>query len=400
MINFDFDHDCCGCTSCANSCPKNAISMARNEEGFLMPSIDIGKCVECGICEKSCPHINTSKDLSNFSLDSFKGKGAYIYYSVSDKRKESASGGFVYDAMNKVVSEGGIACGCLWDENLSAVHCLSDRYEDLLKMQSSKYVQSNLGNSFKKIKAELKNGRRVIFCGTPCQSAGLKQFVGNLDTTNLINISLICHGVPSPSVWDKWKCIMEKKYNGKLVDVNMRDKSYKGYSTSYSKYTFVGNDDQEQVIVGMPTYLADPYIFLFTDNLYLRHSCNHCQYKADNNGADIIVGDFHASIKEAGNMGCSTLIAMNVKGQSFISDLGGVLKNSSYDQVCRVNSMLWKSVDEHPKRDEFFSRLVASKLDDITLFTDYLPFRFKVKRFLNRVGVFSFLHDLKTFIKL
>ena len=421
MIKFDFNQNCCGCTACVNSCAKGAITMQQNDEGFMMPVVDESKCVDCGLCDKVCPHLNTSEDRSNFSLESFKDKKSYLYYSNKLERKDSASGGFVYDAMKAIVDNGGLACGCVWDENLRAVHIVSDKQEDLLHMQSSKYVQSDMQGCYKEIKVALKSGRKVVFCGTPCQTAGLKHYLGKADKTNLISICLICHGVASPGVWDRWKTVMEKKHHGKLIYVNMRDKSYKGYSTSYSKYTFIDKKKSEPLAhekvghashgtnvdksnphtslistrnVGMPTYLADPYIFLFTDDLYLRHSCNQCQYKADNNGADIIVGDFYASTEGAGNLGCSCVIAMNEKGPEFIDSLDGTIKKSSYIQVGSVNSMLWKSVKEHPNRTAFFERYKAETEPSERLFTDFLPMKFKVKKVLNQLGLFSVARKL------
>lgn len=394
MIDFDFNQDCCGCTSCANSCPVSAIIMQKNEEGFLIPVVNNDTCINCGKCEISCPHLNTPMDYGGFSLDSIRDKKAYLYYSNSKRRKDSASGGFVYDAMSTCLKEGGLICGCVWDNNMKAVHILSDKLEDLFRMQSSKYVQSDMGNSFSGIKVALKNGRKVVFCGTPCQTAGLHFFLENIDTTNLISICLICHGVPSPGVWQKWVDVMEKKYRGKLVNVNMRDKSYKGYKTSYSKYTFVnlnGCVDHQFQNVGMSTYLEDTYIFLFTDDLYLRHSCNRCQYKAEHNGADIIVGDFYASTEGAGNLGCSCMIAMNKKGEDYIVSLDGAIKVSNIVEIGSVNSMLWKSVLEHPKRQVFFDRFKQTTDVDESLFMDFLPFRFKVKKILNKMGLFDMI---------
>ncbi len=238
MIHFYFDRDCCGCTACANSCNHGAITMSHNQEGFLMPHVDESKCVDCGLCDKACPHLNTSTDRSQFSLESFKNKKAYLYFSNDLRRKESASGGFVYDIYKKVLQSGGLICGCEWNDDMEAVHVLSDSDADLKKMQSSKYVQSNMQDCYKQICKALRGGRQVAFCGTPCQTAGLNSYLGKADRTNLISICLICHGVPSPGVWKMWKGIIERKYHGKLVDVNMRDKSYKGYNTSYVRYAF------------------------------------------------------------------------------------------------------------------------------------------------------------------
>lgn len=410
MIKFDFDKDCCGCTACANSCNHGAITMKANCEGFLMPHIDESKCVDCGLCDKACPHLNTSTDRSQFSLKSFEEKKAYLYFSKDIRRKESASGGFVFDIFNKVLKNGGLICGCVWNDNIEAVHVVSDSLNDLYKMQSSKYVQSNMQDCYKKIRKALRDGRQVAFCGTPCQTAGLNSYLGKVDRSHLISICVICHGVPSPGVWSVWKSIMEKKYNGKLLDVNMRDKSYKGYTTSYIRYSFNIQQAREGCKsdthtstklrnVSMPTYLSDPYVFLFTDDLYLRHSCNHCQFKANQNGADIIVGDFYQSIPEAKNDGCSCLYAMNEKGDEFIRNLDGHLVETDYRTIGSVNSMLWCSVKENPRRKDFFEKYQAINELSETLFTDFLPFRFTVKKFLNQVGLFSIVRKSLNILK-
>ena len=418
MINFDFDKWCCGCTSCASACPTDAITLQPNEEGFLMPYVDKTKCIECGKCDRSCPHLNTSEDMSDFSLKSFEGKPSYLYFSNQEERINSASGGFVYDAMRAAINNNGVICGCVWDDKMKAVHIVSDKKEDLQRMQSSKYVQSDLTGCYPEVRKALKNHRKVVFCGTPCQTAGLKHYLGKTDTENLISICLICHGVASPLAWKKWAAVIEKKYNGKIVNVNMRDKSYEGYSTSYCKYTLrsasrtqgkttghasreCGNLDStylaEEITrnVGMPTFLADPYIFLFTDDLYLRKSCNRCQYKADQNGADIIVGDFYESTPSAGNLGCSCIMAMTEKGRQFVKSLDGEILESDYKTVGVVNPMLWTSVKEHPKRAEFFALMKSGKFSGEKLFTSFLPMRFKIKKILNQIGFFNIYLSIK-----
>jgi len=418
MIDFDFDKWCCGCTSCASACPMGTITMQSNDEGFLMPVVDEDKCINCSKCDKVCPHLNNSEDFSGFSLDSFKGKPSYLFFSNRDERINSASGGFVYEAMRQSLSEGGLACGCVWNQDMKAVHIVSGKPEDLHRMQSSKYVQSDMSEVYPQIMDSLKTGKKVVFCGTPCQTAGLRQYLGKTDARNLTSICLICHGVASPLAWEKWKTVMEKKYGGKLVDVNMRDKSYKGYTTSYCKYTLesaprtqgkksgrvcheCGNEENTYLAerstrnVGMPTFLADPYIFLFTDDLYLRKSCNRCQYKADQNGADIIVGDFYESTPLAGNLGCSCVMVMTEKGDEFIQKLDGTLIESDFRTIGVVNSMLWRSVSENPRRREFFERIKSAVDGDASLFTSFLPLRFKVKKILNQMGLFDIYLKLK-----
>jgi coenzyme F420-reducing hydrogenase beta subunit len=209
--------------------------------------------------------------MSGFSLNSFDGKPSYLYFSNQEERINSASGGFVYDAMRAAIKDNGVICGCVWDDKMKAVHIVSDKKEDLQRMQSSKYVQSDLTGCYPEVRKALKTQRKVVFCGTPCQTAGLKHYLGKTDTENLITICLICHGVASPLAWKKWAAVIEKKYNGKLVNVNMRDKSYEGYSTSYSKYTLRSVLNESTRYVGMPTFLVHSarYVDSFSPHSWL-----------------------------------------------------------------------------------------------------------------------------------
>lgn len=398
MINFDFDEYCCGCTACANSCAYEAITMKPNKEGFNIPSVNTKKCTECGKCEKVCPYLNLGKTNPIQSIKDFRNKEAYLYFSKTEQRKKSASGGFVYDLFINTLKREGFVCGCVWGKNINAKHIISNSEADLESLQGSKYVQSDLGKCFSDIKKNLKQGKDVTFCGTPCQTAGLHFYLGKTDKSHLTTVCLICHGVPSPKVWNKYKNILENKYKKKLIDVNMRDKSYKGYSTSYVKYTFIktikenNNQLQNFKYVGKPTFLSDPYIFLFTHNLFLRNSCYHCAYKGNKNMADIIVGDFYASLPQAGNDGCSSLIAMTKKGEKLITSLNGYLVPTDINTVASPNPMLWESVKKHPKRSNFFSDL--DKLDNLSLFKKYLPYKFYIKKVLNNIGLFKIVQKL------
>ena len=392
MINFDFDEYCCGCASCVNACPKGAIQMHPNKEGFLVPLVDQQMCIDCGICDKKCPYLNTHVDFKSFNLDDFNGKPSYLYFSNKKERINSASGGFVYDVFISFVEQGGFAVGCIWDEDLKACHVICRDKNEVLKTQSSKYVQSDIGLCFKEIRDRLRNGEKVAFCGTPCQTAGLKLFLGKISESNLlVSICLICHGVASPKVWKYYKQCLERKYRKRLVNVNMRDKRPKGYSLSYVRYTFAETVSGRslETSVCWPTYLSDPYIYLFTDNLYLRKSCYHCKYKSIHTGADVIVGDFYASTEEAGNYGCSCLVALTEKGDQLICNLGGTIKVSSINTIGSVNGMICHSVKMNFKRDSFFNDLNDNSNISMSLFKKYLPFRFYVKNILGRLGLFN-----------
>lgn len=175
----------------------------------------------------------------------------------------------------------------------------------------------------------------------------------------------------------------------------MRDKSYKGYKTSYSKYTFLSKEPNSLTSyksIALPTYLGDPYIFLFTHNLFLRRSCYKCKYKAIQNGADIVVGDFHQSITEAKNLGCNSIIAMTPKGDEIINKIGktNTLIKSSIQVI--KQEMLWKSANYNFKREDFLNGAVKS--NSLNLFKGYLPLRFYIKRTLNQIGLFNIIKKI------
>lgn len=371
--------------------------MKANAEGFLMPAVDSDKCVDCGRCDKVCPHLNTKGDIYNYSLRDFEGTKAYLYYSLDERRIDSASGGFLLDINRKTIEEGGCVCGCIWNDELKAVHIMTDKQEEMERMQSSKYVQSDMDGCFRQVRDRLKEGRKVTFCGTPCQTAGLRKFLGRLaESEDFVSVCLICHGVPSPAVWEYYKRAMEKKYKGKMISVNMRDKRAKGYSLSHVRYkilstssTDISGQNRSEMSVLRPTFLSDPYIYLFTSNLFLRNSCFKCAYKSINTGADIIVGDFYASTEGAGDLGCSCLVALTDKGDRAINSQGGVIKDSTIEDVGSVNGMICHSVPLNPKRESFFRDFAKSGEYDLGLFRKYLPLRFYVKDVLGRLGIFN-----------
>ena len=217
---------CSGCTACMSVCPKDAIVMESDNEGFLYPKVNKTKCIECGLCKKTCPIIN--KQIFN----EFNQKAFIFQNKNEDIRKDSTSGGFFSALGDYVIKNNGIVYGASFDKNFIVKHTSANNMEKLKKFRKSKYVQSQLNNTFKQIKNYLEDNILVCFSGTPCQVAGLRAFLKkNYD--NLILIDIMCHSVPSPLFFEKYKkYILKKMHANKILDINFRDKSKYGYKYS------------------------------------------------------------------------------------------------------------------------------------------------------------------------
>ena len=198
--------DCTGCAACMNSCARSAIQMVADEEGFLVPIVDNDKCVECKLCEKSCPVITKT---SNTNTSQPK---AYAVWNEID-RCVSSSGGAFSSFARYVLKKGGAVFGAAFDTNLHCHHINVTTIEGLDALRGSKYVQSEIGDTYKEIKIVLKDDKYVLFCGTPCQVAGLKAFLRK-DYEKLITLDLVCHGVPSDFVFQAYKSKISTRLAG------------------------------------------------------------------------------------------------------------------------------------------------------------------------------------------
>lgn len=214
---------CCGCRACEQICPKKCIKMIEDDEGFMYPDIDKENCIKCGLCKKVCPMINNEKIKQ-------KEKKKVYRLIANDKelvRKSSSGGAFsllVEEILKKNSNEKYKIYGCTLGEDFIARHLGVDNIGKIAKFRKSKYVQSDLEKSYSNIKRELKDGNVVIFTGTPCQVAGLKNFIEKENAQNLYTIDLICHGVPSPMVLRQYLKQLEKKNNSKLKEFNFRER--------------------------------------------------------------------------------------------------------------------------------------------------------------------------------
>lgn len=281
MFNiYDTPESCCGCGACEAVCNRNAISMICDREGFWYPKIDDSKCILCKACIKVC---------SFKAKDREKTREQQKFYYAQSKNKDilyqSSSGGIFTHLYQYFLENHGAVCGSIFTEDLTVKHKLSSLESDCQKMRGSKYVQSELSGIFKEIEKLLKSNHKVLFIGTPCQVAGLKGYLKNIDLNNLIMVDLICHGVPSPLVWKDYIQYLQQKYGTVVSKFSFRDKKqgWKGFNISA--------ECENGIILKNSRYVSS-YIELYGQGAILRPSCYQCRYSSLTRPSDLTIGDF------------------------------------------------------------------------------------------------------------
>ena len=293
---------CTGCGACQMACPVGAIQMEINEKGFWYPVIDDEKCIRCEKCVKVCP-VN-----ENAVYPSVKEAYAFMRNDIN-KRMESQSGGAFSAIAERVIQQGGVVYGVALDEQRQAVYIRVEKEEELIKLKGSKYVQANLKDTYEKIKDDIKS-QKVLFGGTPCYVAGLKNYLQNVNTDNLLTCDLICHGVPSPSVYNDYLEHLKNRHEN-FADFKFRDKTVTGWHGHMETY-----EDENGNLVA-----DDVYANIFYTDACLRESCYNCQYANTERVADITVGDFWGIEKVFpkidDNKGVSLVLVNSEKGHTF-----------------------------------------------------------------------------------
>jgi coenzyme F420-reducing hydrogenase beta subunit len=345
---------CSGCSACAGACPQNCISMIKDEEGFLYPKVDSEKCIDCHLCVKICANRN-----SIMCESSRKGTKVYsVINKTEDIRIKSSSGGIFTALASEVLRQKGVVFGAAFNESFEVVHKYIEREEDLYVFRGSKYVQSVIGNSYKEAESFLKEKRLVLFTGTPCQIVGLYAYLRK-SYDNLITQDIICHGVPSPLVWEKYIEYRERKNGGKVSKISFRNKAlgWKDYSIFFS---FQNGKTYLQ------EFSKDPYMQVFLRNLCLRPSCYDCAFKAKARPSDITLADFWGCDKVLpemdDNKGTSLVFIHSDKGRSFFFKIKDLLTACTVDMdsVVFYNSSMIQSATKPKERNEFMS-LIQTK---------------------------------------
>lgn len=311
---FDRKEECCGCTACKHICPTNAIKMVEDKEGFLYPEIDQALCINCGKCRKVCPfqnEIKVSDKLSKPTVYAVKQKDLAV-------RMESSSGGAYTALSDYAIKNDSSIYGVKYDEDFKVVHSRAKGKKERNEFRGSKYIQSDLNNVFKQIKDELKAGQKVLFTGTGCQAAGLRKFLSDSRTNadNLIINDMVCHGTPSPKLWQDYIDFLQQ--DSKLKSYAFRFKGKGGHS-------FNQRAEYEDGKTKINTSKLKVFLTLFSSDLLLRPSCHNCKFANTDRKADVTIADFWGIKKTRpeidDNKGISLVLVNTVKGEQVFEEI-------------------------------------------------------------------------------
>ncbi len=313
MIRITDKADCCGCSACAAVCLHGAISMVPDALGFLYPEVDAGKCVDCGLCGKVCA-FNESYDRS-MNLDVPLVYGAR--HKDPDEVMASRSGAAFISVSDHVLEHGGVVYGAGYEDHFRVVHKRALTREERDGFRGSKYVQSDMGDCFRQVKNDLKEGRTVLFSGTPCQISGLNSYVGNELRNKLYLVDIVCHGVPSPYIWRDYLAYLERKHGSEICRVDFRDKREFGWAAHRESFEYCNG------LKGSGT----GYTTLFYEHIMFRHSCGKCHFANTVRPGDITLADFWGWEKtdpslNADDRGISLVFLNTEKGRRLFEGAG------------------------------------------------------------------------------
>lgn len=300
-------HDCIGCSSCAQICSHGAITMMLNDEGYYNPHVELSKCIGCKLCESRCPVLHPTIKHS-------ETPEAFAFWIKDEKaRTHSSSGGAFTAIAMSVLNENGIVWGAGYDDHLHPVYKFVEREEDLDELRGSKYVQCEIGDSYKTIKTQLIAGRKVLFCGTPCHVAGLYAYLNGKMVENLLTVDFICHGVPSSQLFGNYIEWLEAKYHDSAVGFNFRESKF---GINYNVGTSIAFRNKGKKFL----YLADnSYTIGFCRDITIHDVCGTCKFNGISRHADFTIGDFHGAkgeySAEEQYKGISTMIANSRNAQ-------------------------------------------------------------------------------------
>lgn len=391
MLNMKDKTKCSGCGACYSVCPRKCISMKEDDEGFLYPDIDNTVCVDCGLCEKVCPMKKNNE----------KNKGVLysciLQHSDDDILKQSTSGAAFTPIAEYILDNGGVVFGVQMQmSNCLVKHIKIEKKEKIAKFRGSKYVQSNVGDTFIEAKEELDNGRLVCFSGTPCQIQGLQNYLKK-DYNNLVKVDVVCRGVPSPGIWKSYSDYLGTK--GEIENISFRNKTL-GYQYSTMEIRYKDGKIERNGIE------SDQWLRMFFSGMTLRPSCSNCNFRTIERCSDFTIWDcFNVSdiTKEIDETkGATKMLIHTKKGLDIFND---IKKNFYVVEVSveKITKEINATVYENKKKNEFIEDY--NKLSMEELLDKWFPMSMKVKmkmylrRILNKMKLDLFVKKIVRRIK-
>lgn len=349
--------NCCGCGACVAVCPNDCIVMPSNPEGFLYPKVDSTNCIECGLCTEVCPWLNQPAIVKRI----FPPQVYAAWYLDDQIRRLSSSGGAFSALADTILDKGGVVVGAAFDENMVCHHIMVEDSAGLACMRGSKYVQSEITPElFSQIRCLLLQGRYLLFTGTPCQVAALRNYLGR-DYETLFCCDLICHGVPSPG-WFQQYISSLKKGNQFITSFEFR---YKEVGWKQFRIKKIWSDGSYKI----DSLLNDPFAASFLKDFSLRESCYVCKFTTTTRMGDITIADYwKVSTKypeyDLDDKGTSLLLVNSKKGKDLLTycQQSLFLGKGNLDHAIEGNPMLIRPAARPPERETFFLDLQKMKI--------------------------------------
>lgn len=377
MIDVLDNKQCCGCGACVQACPKQCVEMETDAEGFSYPKVNFGICIDCHQCEKVCPMLQSTETVTPRSVEAMR-------FEDTQKRIESSSGGAFTAIAEEIIKRGGVVFGAAWTEDWRVEHRYCERIEELDLFRGSKYVQCDTNNSYTQVRDFLRQGRWVLFSGTPCQCKGLKLFLKR-EYDKLVLVDFICHGVPSVKVFKAYLREEIKNYVRKDVEKNtvllrsthqihepdalapagwelkgiwFRDKRNGWKKFSFALALAVG--ERNSVLLS-PIFPESSYMKGFGANIYLRPSCHNCPARGFSSGSDFTLADYWGVERRHPEMdddkGTSLVAVHTGKAEKLLVSIGGLLERISVNAVeaYKIQTCLYRNMPPSPYREEFWA---------------------------------------------
>lgn len=348
---------CTGCYACLNLCPADAIGMESDEGGFPRPSLNWERCIACGKCAQFCPVLSPNWEVKSAP------RSVYAAWSLNDSvRYESTSGGVFSELALLWLSEGGVICGAEYDDRHMVKHVVIDATEDLGRLRQSKYAQSEIGECYREIKKRISEGERVLFCGAPCQCAGLVSVLGG-KADGLMLVNFVCRGTNSPKAYASFLAWLEGEFNSRVSRVWFKNKAH-GWRRFSTRVEFENGS----------VYSEDKYHDLFIrgyieQNLYMRDCCHSCEFRNPARTADITLADFwgvRLTDKSSNtDLGTSMVMLNTPNGEELFERIKPALfwEQKTLDEAFSGNACLVDSPAPNPNRAYFLSHLEELPFD-------------------------------------